>query len=72
MPGRYTAITFENDVKAEGTKPEISLSQKSHLFENDVKAEGTKPKQADSRKRIEFENDVKAEGTKQRIQPWRR
>ena len=43
MPGRYTAITFENDVKAEGTKPPEHYWRGCQMFENDVKAEGTKP-----------------------------
>ena len=33
---------FENDVKAEGTKPDCIESDIITRFENDVKAEGTK------------------------------
>lgn len=39
------ADEFENDVKAEGTKPDCPTLQRLCLFENDVKAEDTKPSQ---------------------------
>ena len=35
-------MMFENDVKAEGTKPKTLARVSNDEFENDVKAEGTK------------------------------
>ena len=35
-------VKFENDVKAEGTKPNPQAANSGKKFENDVKAEGTK------------------------------
>ena len=39
---RLLGDSFENDVKAEGTKPLAAEQQLLTRFENDVKAEGTK------------------------------
>ena len=39
----YYVGQFENDVKAEGTKPRATHACHVCWFENDVKAEGTKP-----------------------------
>ena len=60
---RYAPV-FENDVKAEGTKPSYMSATVPFLFENDVKAEGTKRQFVIFVICFPFENDVKVEATK--------